>query len=52
MLRMGLDSGVAESIDVVYLVNTMEILEIICFAHVNARGKTVPFTGSHFNTHF
>ena len=28
-LEKGLDSGVAESIDVVYLVNTTKVLEII-----------------------
>jgi len=35
-LERGLDSGVAEGINVVYLVNITEVPEIIRFEHVNA----------------
>lgn len=47
-LEQGLDSGV---IDAIYLVNTMEVLEIIRFTHVNALVKIYHFADSHFNTH-
>jgi len=40
-LEEGLDRGVEEGIDVVYLVDTMRVLAIIHFAHINALVKTV-----------